>query len=263
MKKQSFARRNALLSGGPGRAAAAVLFVAIIAVALRIALPGFFAAATAPFLRGTAAVGNAAGSVTAAFGNPAALSEELDAANAKNESLANENAALAAKVSDLAALLGSRSAATDGVLAGVLSRPPESPYDTLLIDRGAATGIVAGAKVYGPGGVAIGRVASVTNASARVALYSAPGTETPAWVGDARTPVTLTGEGSGAFRASADAGAGIAAGGLVYTAGPGAVPLGAVTRVDTDVSSPEVTLRIRAAANPFSLTWVTVASSAE
>lgn len=258
MKRQSFARRNALLSGAPGRAAAALLGVALLLVVVRAVFPGFLTDIAAPLWRASAAAGNAAGDVTAVFGNPATLSRELDAANAKNEALANQNAALAAKVADLTTLLGSRKEAPAGILAGVLARPPESPYDTLVIDQGSAAGVAAGAKAYGPGGVAIGKVASVTASSARVTLYSSPGTETQAWVGVARIPVTLAGAGGGAFTASADATAGVVAGDLIYTEGPGAVPLGAVARVDTDVSSPQVTLRIRGVANPFSLTWVTV-----
>ncbi len=118
--------------------------------------------------------------------------------------------------------------------------------------------IALGATAYGPGGTPIGTVGSVTNTSARITLYSNPGLETAAWVGDTRIPITLVGAGSGGFTATLPKTAGVTAGQGVYVAGAGAIPVGVVAKVNDDPSSPNVVLQIRPYLNPFSLTWVTI-----
>jgi cell shape-determining protein MreC len=119
-----------------------------------------------------------------------------------------------------------------------------------------------GATAYGPGGTPLGTVASVTNATARITLYSNPGLETSAWAGDARVPITLKGTGSGGFDATLPKTAGVQAGQGIYVAGAGALPIGTVAKVDADPSSPNVVLHIHPYLNPFSLTWVTISPNA-
>jgi cell shape-determining protein MreC len=187
------------------------------------------------------------------------LERERDAAVAAQNALTEQNRTLSAKVADLTALLGSRTEAPPGIVAAVLARPPVSPYDELVLDAGEAEGVREGAAVYGNGGVPLGIVASVTAHAARVALYSAPGRETPALAGAARVPFTLVGAGAGAFTASVPRDAGVAVGDALYAGGAGSIPIGTVAAVDSDPSSPSAAIRIDPVANPFSITWVTVA----
>ncbi|HRH55963.1 MAG TPA: rod shape-determining protein MreC, partial [Candidatus Paceibacterota bacterium] len=144
------------------------------------------------------------------------------------------------------------------VLAGVLVRPPVSPYDTLILDQGSSAGVEAGMRAEGAGGLPIGIVESASANSSRVILYSAPGKETESWAGEARIPITLRGEGSGAMSATVAREAGIVAGDLVYVSGPGAIAIGSVVAVDNDPSSPRSRINVRPLANPFSMTWVTL-----
>jgi cell shape-determining protein MreC len=189
--------------------------------------------------------------------NPATLARELQAAEENITALTSENTTLKGQVEDLQNLLGTRSATVRGILASVLSRPPESPYDTLVVDQGEASGVFAGALVTGNGRVPLGRVASVTNGSARVTLFSASGVKTDAWVGEKRLPVTLTGMGGGTFSATAPTDAKIVAGDTVFVLG--GVAIGTVVRSDVDTSSPTAVLRVQSATNPFSLLWVLIA----
>ena len=239
--------------------AAGLAAIAIIAVVLRLIAPGAFVAAAAPISRAGAGFAEAVSGFFAVFHDHAALADERDAAREQAAAFSEENAALSAQVADLTRLLGSRSESRDTILAGVLLRPPESPYDTLVVDQGSDAGVTVGAAAYGAGGVPIGAVSSVTRMSARIALYSAPLQETAGWMGDDREPLTLIGLGGGAFYAEAPREASTTIGEAVYAPGPGALPIGTVARIDSDPSSPKAVVRVRGTLNLFSITWVTIA----
>lgn len=261
MRKRSFLRRNALLGNMPLLGPAALALVALVAVAggLRAFFPDALTRAASPFWNAGSGLSAAAADAGAYLAGPATLRRERDAARAEAAALAAKQATLAGRVADLQALLGTRTEPIPGIVAGVLARPPVSPYDALVVDQGTEAGVAAGSAVFGAGGMPVGTVESVTARSARVSLYSTPARETEGWVGDARIPVTLVGGGSGALNAEAARDAGIKEGDLVFVPGPGAVALGVVTAVGSDPSAPRAPLSIRPFANPFSMTWVTIA----
>lgn len=77
---------------------------------------------------------------------------------------------------------------TDNMILGrVLSRPPFSPYDTLIVDVGERNGIEAGMKVLASESTEIGTVTEVNATTAHVELYSSAGV---------RTPVEINGDGA-------------------------------------------------------------------
>src|SRR3989344_855856 len=78
---------------------------------------------------------------------------------------------LVSEFSDLKAQLG-RSDDSSRILSRVLSRPPRSPYDTLVIDAGTNDGVEVGRKVYLSGSVIIGMISSVTKDTSLVQLFS-------------------------------------------------------------------------------------------
>ncbi len=69
------------------------------------------------------------------------------------------------------------------ILAGILSKPNQSPYDTLVIDIGVREGILLGQKVFALGNVPIGRIAEIFPSSSKVILYSSPGEKTEIVIG--------------------------------------------------------------------------------
>ncbi|MEK7060303.1 MAG: rod shape-determining protein MreC [Patescibacteria group bacterium] len=79
--------------------------------------------------------------------------------------------------------LGRKNEKINLVLAGILSKPNQSPYDTLVIDMGAKSGLVSGQKVFALGNVPIGRVAEVYANTAKIILYSNPGEKTEVVIG--------------------------------------------------------------------------------
>lgn len=259
MKKMSFARRNALFPRGVRALPAVLLGVAVLALIVRFLLPDVFIALVSPLWSVTSFASNIVYDATAALRSPVMLKHTLDAELSDNAALTSENATLRSEVEDLQKLLGSRKASEKGILASVLARPPLSPYDTLVVDQGSGAGVSAGALVTGPGGTPLGKVQSVTGSNARVALFSASGTKTDAWIGEHRLPVTLTGTGGGTFDASAPKDANIAAGDAVLV--QGGFSIGTVVRVDSDASSPSATLGIQSAISPFTLVWVLISKN--
>ena len=266
MKRSSFLRVKGIgrgvriLNPGSLRGGAIVLVVVLMIVVARVAFPDTLASLLAPLWRTGEGATAGVEKVTTFFADKEALSQERDRLVNENSGLVNENRALRARASDLTALLGTRLEGTSDILAGVLARPPISPYDVLVLDRGTEHGVASGALVFGNGGVPLGTIAATTNTTSRALLYSAPGRKTSAWIGTTRIPVTLVGEGSGAFSLLVPREVLVLVGDEVYVAGPGLLPIGMVSAVQTDPSATQARVRIRPIANPFSITWVTVSA---
>lgn len=101
------------------------------------------------------------------------------------------------------------------VLAGVILRPPATPYDTLVIDAGFREGLARGDAVSAGGTTMIGVVSELYANSARVTLYSAPGEKYDALLhlSDGSTlPVAIEGQGGGSLVARVPAGTLVRAG---------------------------------------------------
>lgn len=260
MKRTYLTRRsNALFSPeGFSWGVAALVFVLSIFL-VRFFAPNFFWNVFAPLYRGADAVAAAGRRFTSSFGDAASLSSKNEQLTNENAALASENRALVAKLNSLSGLMGSTTSAKNavsGILASVIVRPPASPYDTLVLSEGIDAGVMVGMEVFGAGGVPLGVVSSVLPEYSRVTLFSAPGMVTHGWVGRAHVPLTIEGAGGGAMNATLARSANIAVGDVVYAPGPGALPIGSVTRIDDDPAAPEVMLRIIPAVNLFSVTWV-------
>jgi cell shape-determining protein MreC len=260
MKRTFLAKRNALLSPhGISWGVFALLF-ALFVLLVRLIAPNIFLQAVTPVFRVSEALGAGTHTFFSSFGNAAALTARNENLAGENTVLASENQALLEKVTNLSELLGTSAAQKNipGILAGVVARPPVSPYDTLVLDAGKSDGVALGMEAFGAGGVPVGVVSQVLSDFSRVTLFSAPGTVTNGSVGHANTVLTITGAGGGAMNAIVARAATVAEGDTVFAPGPGMLPIGTVVRVESSALSPGVTLRIRPAVNIFSISWVTL-----
>ncbi|MDZ4206040.1 MAG: rod shape-determining protein MreC [Patescibacteria group bacterium] len=88
----------------------------------------------------------------------------------------------------------------DMVVASVLTRPPQTPYDVIIIDAGSNESITIGSEVSLPEGPILGVVSEVFSKSAKVKLFSASGEKTNAVLERNNVPVTLIGTGGGNFK---------------------------------------------------------------
>lgn len=101
---------------------------------------------------------------------------------------------------ELKSLLGRARSGRD-VVGLILSRPPLSLYDSLVIDVGAGDGIMEGDKVYAQGSVLVGDVAEVFGSTARVSLFSTPARVVSVLFGSSTVQAQATGKGGGNFEA--------------------------------------------------------------
>lgn len=264
MKKTFLSRRNALLSPPGLGAGSLVLLLAVLALLLRGLFPDTFLLIMRPVFSVGNFISFETRSVSTALSGAATLTNERDRLSEQNLALAAENQVLAQKVAALSALLGDTHVAAPGnaLVLDVVARPPESPYDSLVVSGGSADGVVVGMEAFGNGMVPIGSVESVTAHFARITLFSAPGVSLSAWVGASHTPLTLSGRGAGAFAAAAPRSSPIMKGDVVFAPGAGALPLGVVRTIGGDAASPTETVFITPSANPFTLSSVVVRASA-
>ncbi len=84
-------------------------------------------------------------------------------------------------------------------LATVLVRPPQSPYDAIVISAGASQGIEVGDIVYAFNGFPIGTIVLVDNTRSTAELFSAPGKKTEVFIGTSTTSAIAEGKGGGNF----------------------------------------------------------------
>lgn len=131
-----------------------------------------------------------------------------------------------------------RDGGDDRIIAGVLRRPDETPYDTVVIDAGTGAGVVEGALVYADRAV-VGVVARALPQSALVTLFSSPQVESPLFIYGPNIFARGIGMGGGVVRV------GVAQGIKLTVGDPVVVPLsesaiyGHVDHIETDPSNPE------------------------
>jgi len=88
---------------------------------------------------------------------------------------------------------------TAKIAAGVLTSPPQSLYDVLIIDVGKDKGIQNGAQVILPFGVLVGSITGISDKTSQVTLFSSYGIKTEAILERTGTPITMTGQGGGNY----------------------------------------------------------------
>jgi cell shape-determining protein MreC len=257
MKRTFLAKRNALLFRAYTSWGGYALAIVLLLFLLRAFAPNLFWSVLSPVLTSANAVAFETHAFLSSFGNSAALSLENERLTDENRALANENQILIERSAALEELGGSAgSKDTRGIVAGVVARPPTSPYDTLVLSKGTSAGVAPGMEAFGSGGVPLGVVTSVIADFSQVTLFSAPNTTVNGSIGHSNLPLVVRGAGAGAMHASAPHSAGVEVGDTVFAPGPGLLPIGTVVHISTDASSPSVTLQIQSALNLFSVAWV-------
>lgn len=158
---------------------------------------------------------------------------------------------------ELKALLG-RASTTQLTLAAVLSRPPRLAYDELIIDVGTDQHIAVGDKVLAPGTILIGRVLDVYSQTARVRLFSSPGSSYDVQVGPSHIPATAHGRGGGQYEAALPRDAKVQEGDFVNSPSLNEKAFGIVRTVESDPTQPFETVLFAPPVNIYSLRWVLV-----
>jgi len=127
--------------------------------------------------------------------------------------------------------------------ANVLARPPQTPYDVLLVDAGKKSGITVGAAVWWPPGVYLGEVIDVRTHSSLIRLVTSAGVRHTVRLHDRLTTKTV-GRGGAAMQATVPGSADISTGTLAVSDRFRA-PLGRVVGSRMSATPAEKTLLIQ------------------
>lgn len=148
------------------------------------------------------------------------------------------------------------------ILAGVLLRPPATPYDILMTDAGEVEGVHVGDYVSAGGTTRIGMVAEVYTHSSRVVLFSAPGQTYDVLLHLASTtrvvPVHMQGQGAGSFIGQVPAGTPVQVGDSLVFPGIASSFGGTVSYVHIDPKQSFITLYARLPIDLLSLQYVEI-----
>lgn len=109
------------------------------------------------------------------------------------------NSTLLAENETLKDLLGRREIQTESVLATILVKPPQTPYDIINVDVGSVDNVKPGDKVIANASVYIGEVSEVFPHNSKIVLYSTPGRKLSVVLGANSVTVEAVGIGGGNF----------------------------------------------------------------
>lgn len=144
---------------------------------------------------------NSSGTIPSYFRDRDDLIREIEDLKSKIASFDGDRKTVTHLMSEnqqLKSLLSSTSSSR--VLATVIGRPPQLPFDALLLDVGSTDGVEENALVYIQGDKAIGLVARVYPHSSVVALATSPGVESSVYVIGPDIYATAIGDGGGVLR---------------------------------------------------------------
>lgn len=161
----------------------------------------------------------------------------LETRVASSRGMENTLAYLTKENEELRSLLSASS--TPRTVAGVIARPPYTPYDTIIIDRGSNDGIIQNAPVYHGNNIVIGYVRNVFPDTAHVTLLSSAGTEATVYLFGSQLFTTAYGEGGGIVRLSVPQGVPITHGDTVILPGLEGGVLGTVRDIQSIPTEPE------------------------
>ncbi len=233
-----------------------VLFVLFLLLCIRFVAPGtfsrFFMQVSLPFWRGQELIVDKTSDFFSLFYFKRSLIkqiEELEARLVVAEVALNEKTLLQQENTDLKNELGIKKE-KGTVVASVVLRPPQTFYDTFMLDRGSDDGVNVGDGVYAGDSVLLGKIVETSASISKAVLFSTSGEEISSVSARNNTPVNLVGLGAGNFSASVPRDVSIENGDLITYAGFSHLLVGVVGNVD---ASPNDSLKSILISTPVAL----------
>lgn len=156
----------------------------------------------------------------------------------------------------LRGLLGSSS--TERIAAGVVVRPPSTPFDRLILDQGSNNGVIEGAPVFTGRDQVIGYVEKVFSGSSVVTLVTSPGIESTVFIIGPNIYTTAVGQGGGVLQVGVPQGIPLALGNLVVIPSFDAGVYGSIVSIDSIETRPEQYGFVTSDVSIQSLRWVSI-----
>lgn len=136
---------------------------------------------------------------------------------------------------ELKTLLG-RENQNQYILVSVVARPPQLPYDILIVDAGSEQGIKKGANVSAYSHMLLGYAEDVFDKTAKIKLISFPGTETNVYLENSKISAVAVGMGNGNMEIKLPASLDIKEGDIILSAGTFPFILGTAEKKEIDES---------------------------
>jgi len=154
--------------------------------------------------------------------------------------------------------LGRKTKERESVVARVLLRPPQVPYDILIIDVGEDSGIKEGMIVSAYGDILLGFVDEVFKGNSRVKLYSNVRENIDILIDNTNIFAVASGGGGGNFEITIPRAEEVKEGSIVITPGADPFVLGIVELVKADMADAFQKVLFRTPLNIQELKWVEV-----
>jgi len=155
-------------------------------------------------------------------------------------------------------LLGRIPSKNNFILGNILTKPNQSPYDTIIIDIGKNNDIKEGNTVYVDGTIPIGNVSKVYDKTSLITLYTNPGQKTEGFIDGSNSSVVLTGRGGGNFEMIIPLELLVEKGTIIYLPGSTSEVLALVDDVISSPSDPFKKVLLSSPVNIQNLKWVEV-----
>lgn len=146
----------------------------------------------------------------------------------------------------------------DFIFAYVESRPPQSPYDILVVDMGAENGVQNGMQAVAYDDILIGYVIETSESSSKIKLTSFPNEETNAVLFLSNNQVITTGKGGGNFEIKLPKSIEVNTGERVITIGASPMLLGMIEKIEINPSDPFQKLYFRFPFNLHELKYIAI-----
>lgn len=153
------------------------------------------------------------------------------------------------------------SASNRKIISHILSKPPQSPFDTFVIDVGEKEGVTLGDKVYISDTIIIGKIAEVTQKTSIVKLFSSEGEEIEVTSSRTGANFLINGSGGANFSVEVPKETDIVWGDTFMYPGENTSNIATVYFVDTNSQSSFKTVNLRYPVNIFQAKRVFVLKS--
>jgi rod shape-determining protein MreC len=144
------------------------------------------------------------------------------------------------------------------VLSAILAKPNQTPYDTLIIDRGTDDGLKPDDLVFAGGNILVGSIESVEKKTSKVIMFSTPGNISQVIYGNTGKYFNAQGLGNGTIEVDVSRELEVSIGDMFFYPGLDGILIGVAKKVDFDPRDAFRTVIIKSPINIQEERWVEV-----
>jgi len=207
-------------------------------------------------------------SIISSFTNAGYLFNTKESLSNENKKLTDENSGIKLQMIDyqilkdennqLKEMMGRVPASKDFVLGNILTKPSNSPYDTIIIDVGEKDRLKIGDQVFANGDIPIGTVSNIYGKTSLISLYTNPGQKTEGFINGLNASVELIGRGGGNFEMIIPLELQVETGTMIYLPGGTSLVVALIDEVISTPTDPFKKVLLSSPVNVQNLKWVEI-----